>query len=141
MPTHARKSLRDALVAAVTGLSTTGSNVRDHVQQAVSLGKFPALVVKPTSEPLELIDKDWVQARDLTFSIVALTNTRDQGDQVAYEVEVALAAADIGFDLEFLGTSFPEVQDQQGESLGFGTELQYRVRYHTQNTTPDTLDE
>ena len=67
---HIRQSIRDNAVTAVTGLSTTGSNVfRSRVYQ-LGTNKLPALCVYTDSEVVEYNRLDRVRDVDRTVDIV-----------------------------------------------------------------------
>ncbi len=50
---HVRKQIRDAIVTAVTGLTTTGSNVFRSRIYPLESGKLPGLCVYTKSETVE----------------------------------------------------------------------------------------
>ena len=67
---HVRQSLRDNVVTAVTGLSTTGSNVFRSRVYPLGTNKLPALCVYTDSETVEFTRHDRVRDIDRTVDIV-----------------------------------------------------------------------
>ena len=106
---HQRKTIRDAIVTAVTGLATTGANVYNTRPYPVDAGELPALVVMASDEERQDEEQVHVAAtvapvptkRDLTVEILAVaagSTYYDTLDQIALEVETAL-----GVDLTLSG--------------------------------------
>jgi len=58
---HVRQSIRDNAVTAVTGLSTTGSNVFHSRVYPLGTNKLPALCVYSNAETFEYNRLDWVR--------------------------------------------------------------------------------
>lgn len=92
--THARRSIREAVATAVTGLTTTGSRVfqsRMRPQEAL-----PALLVSTGSEEIEG-SLGTVLTRSLEIEIIgvamAASDVDDTLDAIAEEVESAVQAA------------------------------------------------
>ena len=67
---HVRQSVRDNVVTAVTGLSTTGSNVFRSRVYPLGTNKLPALCVYTDSEVVEYNRLDRVRYIDCTVDIV-----------------------------------------------------------------------
>ena len=67
---HVRQSIRDNVVTAVTGLSTTGSNVFRSRVYPLGTNKLPALCVYTDSEVVEYNRLDRVRDVDRTVDIV-----------------------------------------------------------------------
>lgn len=95
---HVRKLIRDNIVAAVTGLDTTGANVFKSRVYPLSSGSLPALTVYTRSEDVmqSTMRKPRTIERTLTVSIDSyvqgLTNYEDSLDAIAVEVENAITA-------------------------------------------------
>lgn len=95
---HVRKQIRDAVVTAVTGLTTTGSNVFRNRVFPLETSKLPGLCVFTKSESVDFdtlhIPRSIMRTLDLGVEayVVATSNYDNTLDTIAVEVEVALAA-------------------------------------------------
>lgn len=95
---HKRKLIRDNIVTALTGLTTTGSRVYASRVYPLDAGKIPGLCVYSKSESSEYltISSDRTIRKTASFAIEAYAkatdNTDDVLDQICLEVETALAA-------------------------------------------------
>jgi hypothetical protein len=97
---HARKQTRDAVVAACTGLQTTGSSVFVSRAYAMSQRYMPALVVLGTEEQVGLAQSGIrqptprLQERRVTVQVVGIAvetdDVQDTLDEIALEVERAV---------------------------------------------------
>ena len=67
---HVRQSIRDNVVTAATGLSTTGSNVFSSQVYPLGTNKLPALCVYTDSEVVEYSRLDRVRYIDWTVDIM-----------------------------------------------------------------------
>ncbi len=95
---HVRKQIRDAVITAVTGLTTTGSNVFRSRIYPLEQTKLPGLCVFTRSEVVEFdtltISRSVSRVLDVIIEgyVSATSNYDDTLDQIAVEVEEALAA-------------------------------------------------
>lgn len=95
---HVRKQIRDAVVTAVTGLTTTGSNVFRNRVFPLETSKVPGLCVFTKSESVDFdtlhIPRSIMRTLDLGVEayVVATANYDNTLDTIAVEVEEALAA-------------------------------------------------
>lgn len=95
---HVRKQIRDAVITAVTGLTTTGSNVFRSRIYPLEQSKLPGLCVFTRSENVEFdtltISRSVSRVLDVIIEgyVSATANYDDTLDQIAVEVEEALAA-------------------------------------------------
>lgn len=93
---HIRKQIRDALVTAVTGLTTTGSRVYRSRVYPLESGKLPGLCVYTKSEEVTnaTLTRPRTQTRQLEASVeaylMANTNFDDTLDTIAVEIEEAI---------------------------------------------------
>lgn len=139
---HARRSIREAVAAALTGLVTTGSRVfQSRMRPQDSL---PALLVSTPSEEVET-DLGNVQTRSLDVEVVGVTlgvsDVDDTLDAIAEEVEVAMqASGTLGGlvsappRLVAVRTAFDDsLQDPVGE-----VSLTFRCIYFTNAGVPGT---
>lgn len=93
---HIRKQIRDALVTALTGLTTTGSRVYRSRVYPLESGKLPGLCIYTKSEEVvnSTMTRPRTQTRQLEAAVeaylMANTNFDDTLDTVAVEVEEAI---------------------------------------------------
>jgi len=95
---HVRKQIRDAVATALTGLTTTGTNVFKGRYFSMQTPKLPALLVYTTNEDAELSIMGSSRGSDRVLTLVvegyAISKTivEDTLDQIAVEVEEAMAS-------------------------------------------------
>jgi len=95
---HARKAIRDDIITAVTGLTTTGSNVFRNRVYPIADGKLPGVLIFTESEEIEpsTITPPRTQMRRLSVAVEAfvkgVSNYDDTLDTICEEIEEALAA-------------------------------------------------
>lgn len=147
---HAREQIRSAVVTALTGLSTTGSNVfatRIHKLQATEL---PALAIYTLQEVVERETmKPRKQERSLRLAIdVAIQQVSDVDgalDDIAAEVEAAMetawqAGSGIWASIRDLALNSSVVtMSGEGDQRALGMEITYTVLYRTAEGAPETI--
>lgn len=95
---HVRQSIRNNVVTAVTGLSTTGSNVFRTRIYPLESGNLPGLCVYTNAEASEVDTLSGTRAYERTADIVveayvrATANYDNTLDTICAEVEAALAS-------------------------------------------------
>lgn len=93
---HVRRQIREAVATALTGLSTTGARVSQARMAPRRASDLPCLLVETADERIEQTAQSRL-TRELTVIVrcFAKANTAldDTLDQIAGEVETALAAA------------------------------------------------
>ena len=95
---HVRKQIRDAIVTALTGLTTTGSNVFRSRIYPLERGKLPGLCIYTRSETTEFDTLTISRSVNRNLEVVVegyvkeTSNYDNTLDQIAVEVEEALAA-------------------------------------------------
>lgn len=95
---HVRKQIRDAIVTAVTGLTTTGSNVFRSRVFPIETTKLPALCVYTKSEAVDFdtltINRSIMRNLEVMIEayVSGTSNYDDDLDTIAVEVEEALSA-------------------------------------------------
>ena len=96
MPTHIRRTLREAVATAVTGLTTTAARVYQSRMRPATDATLPCLLVTVESTDVQ----EWLQnnqQRSFTVVIRGLAKAGatldDTLDQIALEVETAVEAA------------------------------------------------
>lgn len=96
MPDHLRQQIREAVVTAVTGLTTTAGRVHD--SRVYKLETLPALAVYALSEPVEYDTQQRPRGQTRELELVvegfakATASLEDTLDTIAKEVEAALTA-------------------------------------------------
>jgi len=96
--THVRQILRTAVVAAVTGLATTGSSVRVARVYPWQIGELPGLEVRtPGEDVAEESPTEPIQQRQVEVELIATVRdtetVADTLDAIAEEIEVALGSS------------------------------------------------
>jgi hypothetical protein len=95
---HVRKQIRDAIVTATTGLTTTGSNVFRSRIYPLEQTKLPGLCIFTRSEAVEFDTLTMARSINRVLDVMieayvsATANYDNTLDQIAVEVEEALAA-------------------------------------------------
>lgn len=93
---HLRKQIRDAVVTALTGLTTTGARVYKSRVYPLESGKLPGLCIYTKSEEISTttINRPRTQIRTLEVIVEAYvmvnTNFDDTIDTISVQVEEAL---------------------------------------------------
>jgi hypothetical protein len=142
---HIRKQIRDAFALAVTGLTTTGSNVFIGRVEPIEMAKTPALVIFTPDDEREAGAGGPVPRtyhRIITIEVIGETYQADPIDlldTIAVEVETA-AAADITLggicqDLTLRGSEIT-LTGESAQPSGVII-MQFLARYHHKENTPE----
>ncbi len=144
---HARKLIRDAFKAIVTGLPTTGSRVFVGRTRALEQNHLPTLLVYTLQRAPELVDlassgKPSTLQRTVVVAVegrvVSKDPPDDQLDQIALEIEQAVGA---GQDLNglvkevTLASTDGDVEAPGDRHIG-AIRLNFRVVYMTKEAAP-----
>lgn len=148
MAAHIRTQLRNRVVAALTGLVTTGASVHPGRWHALKDDRLPALFVRLTTE--QRISDEWprprnqeIQARLVIIAAAkeTLTKTVDEVlDQINLEVRIALAATSVvdgvakHIDYEGIDDEGDDVDNLDIEAMS----MAFSVTYITPENAPDT---
>ena len=149
MPDHIRNQLRDRTAVAVTGLTTTGSNVFQTPMVTPEEQTFPALAVYVDSEVSSENATMGNILRECVLHIdgyvEASATVLDTLDLISKEVEVAMATTGIvpsgGADLvenHFLESTDIEIIDTEPRPSGV-VSMSYYVQYRTSFSAPDVV--
>ena len=141
---HKRESIRKAIVTAVTGLTTTGSNVFSGITYDLASGDLPALKVYAKNEQYdednsELVD---IEGRLLMVTVEAVekasTDLDDTLDDICEEVEIAIAGSTGVADLVIGGRlDSTEIEFESGAELPVGTAtMKWAIFYRVDSTAP-----
>jgi hypothetical protein len=149
---HARKQIRDAVVALLVDLATTGRNVYPSRIYSLDESELPSLSVFTVDEQSdEVVTKATLGTPAKFHRVCPLIieghamvdeNIDDMLDQIALEVEVAMSAALV------VGTrTLPAQLQSTGKTLLGDNEdqvgivrLVYTVAYVTAENTPDVIE-
>ena len=142
---HARQQIRTAIVAEVTGLSTTGSNVSSN--RVYPHSTMPSLNVVAGSSAVSDLPESLggVQHRTLMIRIEARAkankNLENTLDTIALEVEQALADDyNLSGLVELIELDSIDVEVDDGMELPVGLlVLNYRVSYRVAASDPGTI--
>jgi hypothetical protein len=146
MADHVRKQIRDAVVTALTGLTTTGANVFASRVYPLQATELPALRVYAQSESVEpmTIHAPDVLERLLRVQIESVCKANedldDLLDQICKEVEVALAWPVTGLASLAKGAALTTVEIEMagGAEQPVGVcRMLYDVSYYTNVNAPD----
>lgn len=142
--THARRSIREAAAAAVTGLATTGSRVYQSRLYTLRDADLPCLLVNTDDEAISnAVVASQILERQLTITVrcvaKATANLDDVLDQIIEEVEPVLNGATLGgsaktLQLQSIGIEMVETLDKPA---GVAT-LTYTATYYTAGNAPGT---
>ncbi len=146
---HARASVRQAIVTALTGLTTTGSRVGGRLLHTAAPAATPCLSVIVAGSPetwsgAMMHENGSVEARDLPVTIegriYALTGYEDTLDTIAAEVETALqgnaALAALCSEVRLISTQV-EIDGEGEKPVGLLT-MEWLVTYRVNRTAPTT---
>jgi hypothetical protein len=144
---HVRKQIRDAVVTALTGLTTTGSNVFATRVYPLASAKLPGLCIYTAAEDaeLEIMGSNRTLMRSLDVIVEAYaqgTTTVDNSlDQIALEIEEALAA-DSGVDALvkdiYLTRTDIDLDGGESEKVIGAARLTFRAVYRTAENDVET---
>lgn len=143
---HVRKQVRDALVATLTGLPSTGSRVSANRSLPLTKGAGLSLAVRVASEASEDLSMGRMQARVMTLVLAvsgkAATedDLADALDASAVEIERTLALSPtlgtLVQDLTYRGAEF--VLSAEGETISGALALTYEATVYTAANNPET---
>lgn len=147
MANHVRKQLRDAIVTAVTGLTTTATRVFGYRVYAIQEGtELPALSVYITDEDAQPVSvhSPAIVDRTPTIHVRGLANAsagaEDTLDTIAKEVETALASGvSVGGKTVPLLYTGCEVELDAGDKPHGAIDLRFTARLFNSASTPDSL--
>ena len=140
---HARQTIREAIAALVTGLSTTGANV--YQSRVYPHDTLPCLTLYSINEAVVETIFNGTQMRELSLIIEgrakATSNLDDTLDTIAAEVETALMTDQYLTDsvklIELTETEIDFFDDIE-QPAGI-VRLTFIVSYRTNETDPTTL--
>lgn len=137
MPQHCRRTLRELAASLVSGLTTTGARVHQSRVYPRTAADLPCLLVHTDDE--EIGDTS-AGPHDRRLTVVidgyaqATANLDDTLDQIAYEVEIAMAT-DSRFRLRRINVDFDESLEKPAGVIRLG----YEILYFTNAGDPGTF--
>lgn len=148
---HVRTQIRNALKAALTGLTTTGARVFTSRPEAMTLtsDQLPALLIFPGGEEPEVVETLSLEIPSVVQrSLQVVVSGRamltaaldDELDKIISQVETVLGAAiDLGGLVQSIGP--PRIETgitAEGEQpIGF-CDMTYELTYLTMSNAPET---
>lgn len=143
---HVRKTIRDQIVTALTGLATTGANVYKSRVYPLAQGKLPGIAVYTNTERADYITISQPRSvqRRVTLSVEVyvkgVLNYDDQLDQICSEIETALySSPSITAPIRDLQiTGFTSEFNGDGDQPVCAARLDVDVMYFTDEGAPET---
>jgi hypothetical protein len=142
---HVRRSIREAIATAVTGLPTTGSRVFQSRVYALERTDLPALLVSSVQERVvdQSIGYPRLYERVVTISVTAIAaataDLDDTLDQICKEVETALGTQGValgGGKVATLQSTSLYLISETEKPVGQAV-MSYDVFYMTAENAPD----
>jgi len=132
----------DQVVAAVTGLVTTGTRVFESPTAALDSGQIAALAVQARDD--DVVDRwpssdtdDHLELHRLGVEITSICLTLAARDVSALEVKVAIVnTARPGYARRYVRADFKE---GDGERSYFAIRQRFEIDYHVEATAPDVI--
>lgn len=140
---HLHKQIRDALVAALGGLASTGANVFANRVHQLTEAELPALRISIEEEDADE-QVDGFLAREVYFTVEACAKLGsaldDALDQISLEVEPVLAAG-ITVDSKLLTPVYAGMRMEfEGADIPVGIKrMRYRIQFFALSASPDSL--
>jgi hypothetical protein len=142
---HRREQIMDAVVTAVTGLTTTGTNVFRGRAYPLGEAELPGLLVYMGGEEVvseQTLDEMICVMEVAVVPMVAVTADPDQAlNLIAEESTVALAAdytlalPGVVYRIEEIGADEPEIAGE-GETIAAAQRLRWQITYRRNRTDP-----
>lgn len=140
------RQIREALVAAVTGLPLTGARVYTDLGRVMAAADLPGLRVGEDGEEADSLTVHAPEMQARRLSVLVEACVKDVGspdnslDQAAKEVEAALASGltigSIGLACHYRGMT--RVREEADSPVGV-KRLRYEIPFHTLANAPDVL--
>lgn len=146
MADHVRKQALDAIVAAMTSLTTTNGNVFLGRVSMLQRTEVPGLIVRSGNERIDVVDLSRPRFQERHFQVDVVVCVRETDDyevdlqKCFAEVEVALAPGSVagafgGKSITLRNIEAP--QRMQNEITYVQAAMNYEVFYLTAETAPD----
>jgi len=141
---HRRETIMQAVLTLLTGLTTTGSNVKRSRAWAVS--SLPALTLAQGQDGLSGEQEMGAINRDLTVNITAHAAEGEQLEtdlnQISAEVYEAMVAdrtlgLDYVYDINITADGDPQIEGDQNKTTG-RLDMQFVINYNHSETSTET---
>ena len=136
---HPRKAIRDALIARLTGLPTTGASVHPDPVYELDPASLPALMLRTGDEQVEIIGdglgrRTMERLLSMDIAIIARgTGRSDVLDQAAAEIEDAIAQDEtLGGAAHDCRLAALRRRDETGDAPHAELALEYQILYTTE---------
>ena len=144
---HARQQVRDAVVTAVTGLTTTGTRVHGGRIFPLHRARLPALFVYSIEEAVddgaEVMGLDQVRVLQVAVEVLAEANADldDSIDTICAEVETAIHAdTTLGGVVMWIEYASVEITLDEGTQKPVGAaQMTFVAQYRVDATDPTTI--
>ena len=146
MPDHARKQIRDAVETAMTGLTTTGSNVSVTRAWPHEAANVPAWHIRTDSEAADPeMESQNAVYRELTLRLTGIARASDDTlddtlDTMAAEAEAVLGANNLGglvLSLRLMNTEFE--YSREGDKPIGTIDMEWLAEYRTAANDPTAI--
>lgn len=145
MADHLRNQIRDAVVTALTGLTTTTTHVYASREQDMQAANLPGLRIFTTEEAIVMLSMGIGRIRERTLTLLieacvkATTSYDDTVDDICKEVEVALDASNTlgGLCKWIEPKQFALELSGDGDKVVAVGRMTFEVRYYAAQGTPD----
>lgn len=138
--THARRSIREAAVTKLTGLTTTGNRVYDSRVFPLSESNLPCIAVYTADENIERASLGGLLVREVDLVVRgyarAAASVEDVLDGIAEEVEVALTS--VAGVKELTVRSIETEFDGEGDMPIATIAITFNAQYYTNAGAPGT---
>lgn len=142
---HVRTTIRDQIVTALTGLTTTGANVYKTRIYPLAEGKLPGIAVYTSNENINYLTINPPRSLSRVVSVAVeiyvkgVANYDDELDQVCSEVETALytSVAITAPIRDVMVTSFTSEFSGDGDQPVCVARLDVDVQYLTDEGAPE----
>lgn len=140
---HARETIRDAVITAVTGLATTGASVSG--SRVYAFGALPFLNVTTLNDEVVEVTTEGDVTRDLTVVVEArvklAADVDDQIDDISAEIEAAIHAdrtlGGVVKDIMIQNTEI-EINGEEEQLIGI-VRMEFLTQYRVALTDPTTI--
>lgn len=141
---HYRQLIRDEIVENLTGLATTGANVKATRLSNYTDNELPAITVYTLNETSDILTmglySDRILRRELDVA-VEITHTGQAGDDaldnIAAEIEQALDDPKLNAYAKNMILTATEISfDDSSETIKSKMRMSYRITYDTKPTNP-----
>ncbi len=145
MADHARKQIRDAVVTALTGLTTTGSRVYASRVYPMGSANLPGLCIYTVEEDIEEATgprpRTLSRILDVAIEIYAKDNAAldDTIDKICAEVETALGNTKPASVKDLVLSSANTRYDGEGDQPHGVARMVFDAYYQTKEDAPNTI--